>query len=114
VSDGENQKVPVLFIDGPKHGKTSQMVLRAPAKVPPQWLNVAPAMLFPTGRIRSGPRPPIWRFRHWNAWRPTEPAPPEPDLPPLRYGYAGTLDDGTLVYRFDADASYPQIGAIRD
>jgi hypothetical protein len=29
-------------------------------------------------------------------------------MPPLVYRYAGTLDDGTLVYRFDADASCPQ------
>jgi len=101
---------PGLLTGGPFHGRELTRVrLTVTTRQPPAVLNVAPPPLFPTGRIPAGPRPPWWRRGHWS-WQPTEPAPLEFARPPLQYRYAGELDDGTLVYRFDADASYPQIG----
>jgi len=78
--------------------------------LPKGILNVARPPLFPTGRIAAGPRPPVWRYRAWREWQPTVAAPPEPSMPPLAYSYAGTLDDGTMVYRFDEGSALPVPG----
>lgn len=109
-TSADQRNVKAILVEGPHAGtRTTLRDQHADMEV----MNVAPRW---SGIRKQMPAPPWWRLLARRAWR-RDPygkryveRPCEP-LPLDIYRYAGTLDDGTRVYRFDAAATWGTLAA---